>query len=93
MQERELYNPGDILVYEPTEQAKRLGDTPGTIEILSDNGHSFVVKIIDGILNLSNGKEGTRVLVAHGSQFEKGLVHPEPTVVESGLTFDDVFGE
>lgn len=88
----ELYTPGDIFTYIPTERAKIFGDTPGTIEIVSEDGRHFVAKIIEGICNHSKGKEEAQILVAHGSEFEKGLIHL-PATVDSGLTFEDMLGE
>ena len=38
---RKTYIPGDVYEYTPTSFAMSLGDKPGAIEILSDDGVQF----------------------------------------------------
>lgn len=89
---RKTYTPGDVYEYTPTPLAMSLGDKPGSIEILSDDGVQFLCRIVSGIENLVE-RVGRELRVDKGSPFARGLTlkELEPCVVDSGLGFDDVF--
>lgn len=87
-----IYIPGDVYEYTPTSSARSLGDEPGLIEIVSDEGESFWCDVLSGIGNLVE-KRGSRLRVDKESLFTKGLALKqfEPCIVDCGLTFDDIF--
>lgn len=89
---RKTYTPGDVYEYTPTSFAMLLGDKPGSIEILSDDGVQFLCRIVSGIEDLVE-RVGREFRVDKGSPFARGLTlkELEPCVVDSGLEFDDVF--
>lgn len=92
MKQYTMYAPGDVYEYTPTPQAADMGDKPGLIEILSDEGSCFKCYIMSGIENLATQK-GHELRVDKGSLFAQGLARKqlEPSVVDSGLSFEDIF--
>ena len=82
---------GEIYDYLPTEHALHCGDLPGRVQIVKDGIDRFMCKILEGIDNYSQGKAGVVIDVQKSSIFAEGLCIAKPSVIESGLTFDDVF--
>lgn len=82
---------GEIYDYIPTSYAASLGDEPGVVQITSQDSVSFRVRILEGIDNYSHGKPDVEVNVQKGSSFSEGLHLSKPSVIDSGLSFDDVF--
>lgn len=82
---------GETYDYIPTEHAVHCGDFPGRVQIIEDRKDRVMCKILEGIDNYSQGKSGVVIDVQKGSIFAEGLYIAKSCVVESGLTFDDVF--